>query len=89
MGTGVRFWKNYRVRSEMLLPVLERSLRDPGEALGPIVSAASNQPDAINFTRYAQATALVFDLVKSFWSGRNVGAGARKAKLKGLIISAR
>jgi hypothetical protein len=54
--------------TKLLVSVLQRGLDDPGIALGPIVSAARNQPHAIAIALDAQAIADILDLVEPVWA---------------------
>jgi hypothetical protein len=46
-----------------------RRVGDPREAIGPIVTAASNQADAVTVALDAEALAVVFDLAKPVGTG--------------------
>jgi len=52
------------VDDEMLLAVLQSGFNDPGETLGPIVPAASDQPYPIGVAFNTQAVAIELDFVK-------------------------
>jgi hypothetical protein len=60
------------IDDEMLLSVLQCSFDNPGEALRPIVPAASNQPHPTALALHAQAITVVFDLVQPFRTGGNL-----------------
>ena len=77
------------VEDEPLLPVLERGLDNPEIALGPIVSAASDQPDAIAVALCAEAKAVLLDLVKPLRAGGNHSSRDRDAELKRLKHAAK
>ena len=49
---------------EMVLPVLQRGLDDPGEALGPIISALGDQPHALAIPLQAQAIPVHLQLME-------------------------
>src|SRR5262249_29661118 len=61
------------IDDEMLLPVLQRALDDPGEAAGPVVAVTRDQPHALALADNDQAVAVVFDLVEP--------SGARRHRL--------
>jgi hypothetical protein len=48
------------VDDELPMPVLQRRLDDPREAIGPVVRAARDQANAIPVALQAQALAVVF-----------------------------
>ena len=43
---------------------------DPGEAFGPVVTVAREQPHALALALDDQAIAVLFDFVKPVWPGR-------------------
>ena len=52
------------VNDELLVPVLQCRLDDPGKSLRPVVTAPPNQPNAIAVALDAQAVAVILDLVE-------------------------
>jgi hypothetical protein len=71
------------INDKALLPTLQRGLNNSWIALGPIVSAARDQPHAVAIALNAQAKAIVFYLAKPLRAGRDLGARGRDAELKG------
>jgi hypothetical protein len=61
---------------------LARSLDNPGEALRPAVSAASDQPDPIAVAFHAKAVAVQLYLMKPFRTGWNLSSAGGNAELK-------
>ena len=51
------------IDNELLLAVLQRGLDNPGVALGPVIAALGDQPDAISVALEPQAIAVEFQLL--------------------------
>jgi hypothetical protein len=66
--------------------VLARGRDDPREALGPVIGVAGDQPDTITTPFDAEATTVVFDLLKPVRSTGDFGTTCRNAKIKRLNI---
>jgi hypothetical protein len=64
------------VNHEMLLAVPQRSFNDPRISLGPIVSAASNQPHPIAVALNTQTVAVELDLVKPVGARGNLDSAS-------------
>ena len=69
------------INDELLVPVLQRGPHDPRIARGPVITAASDQPDAIAVSLHQHAEALILDFVKPFGAGRNLRASDGEAEL--------
>ena len=63
------------IDDELLLAVLQSGFNDPGETLGPIVPAASDQPYPIGVAFNTQAVAIELDFVKPVRAAGNLGSG--------------
>jgi hypothetical protein len=70
------------IDDELLLAVLQSGFNDPGEALRPIVPAASNQPHPIAIALNTQAVAIELDPREAIPDRKNLGSGSGNAKLK-------
>jgi hypothetical protein len=68
--------------TEMLLSILKGGLDDPGIALAPIVPTLGNQADMVAVSLHPEAIPVVFDFVKPFRAGRNLGSGGGDAELE-------
>jgi hypothetical protein len=67
---------------KLLSPIPEHSLRDPREAIGPIITATGDQPDAVAIALDAQTISVVFDFVESLGAGGHNLADDRNAELE-------
>src|SRR5690242_10248397 len=70
------------IKHKLLDAVSACRVSDPWVALGPIVSAASDQPDAISVTFNAEPIAVIFDFMKPLGTSRNGLTERWKAKFK-------
>jgi hypothetical protein len=69
------------VNDEVLLSVFQRGLRNPGEALAPVITALGDQPDPIAVALYTQAVAVELDFMKPIWTARDLGSGGGDAEV--------
>jgi len=72
------------VNDELLVPVLQCRLDDPGKSLRPVVTAPRNQPNAIAAALDSQAVAVILDLVEPVRAGWNLYSLGGQAELKRL-----
>ena len=70
------------IEDELLLPVLQRGLDNPGISLGPVVAATGDQPNTIGIALEAEAVAVILDLVEPLWCGRDMLADRGNAKIE-------
>jgi hypothetical protein len=70
------------VDHKLLAAIAARGLHDPREALGPIIAAARDQPDAIAVTLDAKAIPVIFDFVKPLGACRHGFSEGGQAELE-------
>src|SRR6516162_7493686 len=67
-----------------LISEFTRRLHNPGISLGPVITAARDQPHPIPVTLKADAEAVVLDFVKPLRACRDLGCVGRQAELERL-----
>jgi hypothetical protein len=72
------------IDDEPLVPVPERAFDDQGITVGAVVTAASDQPDAIAVPLQPETVAVILHLVEPIRAGGNACRLGRQAELKGL-----
>jgi hypothetical protein len=69
---------------ELPVPVSAGGLHDPGIAVGEVVAAARDQPDAVAVALKAEAVAVVLHFVQPVGAVRDAGRFGGQAEIKGL-----
>ena len=70
------------INDEMLLPVFQRGLDNPGIGLRPVVAATRDQADTIAAALNAKTEAVILDLVKPFRAGGDDASLGGKAEVE-------
>jgi hypothetical protein len=70
------------VDCELLFAILQRSLDDPGKALGPVVAVADEQLNGLAIALDAEAVAVIFDFVDPVGAGSDRFGGGRQAEFE-------
>lgn len=68
------------IDDELFDPIFKRGFHYPRISLGPVVSVAGEQPDAITIANYDQAIAVILYFVKPIGTGWNKGFPGREAR---------